>query len=426
MPRLHPMAVAVCLLLVLVCAPVALAADASDDLPPPPAPAAAPTGDLPAQPAAPRIDEEPVELAPAEAAPGAEAPVPSVDVPAEVVEEEEITEEVEKDPCEWPAPATRPCDICPPPCGPTACGEAPCGRLSKNACCWPRDDCGWAIGPCGGRRGRTEIVLEGAFTLFDDMEGLVGEAIPAGANGLTWDENDYDGEFGGRITLRHAITPKDKVEARGVWYGDFAANSSQNGVLGFSPPAGGVTPAVNGTLSNTSEAMSLEVNWVREVCCKGRWRWSTILGMRYIGLDESARGDFVLGAVAPVNAFARSQVDTTLIAGQLGASGQWLVTERTEIGITGKVLLGSLYSGIDVEDDSIFVGGPHNAAATDTSFGLGGEIEVSLTHWLTRDLGLTAGYTLLFVNDVVRANQAMDFSQAGTGAVQARHSRSEL
>jgi len=252
------------------------------------------------------------------------------------------------------------------------------------------------------------------------------QAVPAGANGLTWDGNDYDPEFGGRLTLRHAITPRDTVEARAVWYGDFDAQSSQTGVIGFSPPVGAVAPAANATLVNESEAVSFEVNWWRELCCKGRWRWSAGLGMRYIGLDESARADFTTGAGAPVAAFASSEVDSNLIAAQFGAAAHWLISPRTELGLTGKLLLGSLYSGADVADNSVFVGGAHTSAATDTTFGLGAEFEIGLLHRFSRSFAITAGYTLLFVNDVVRANDAMDFSQATTGAVQAKLDRSEL
>ena len=51
------------------------------------------------------------------------------------------------------------------------------------------------------------MVLEGTFTLFEDMDGTVGESRPGS---LTW--NGYDGEFGGRATMRRAITPRDDVE----------------------------------------------------------------------------------------------------------------------------------------------------------------------------------------------------------------------
>jgi hypothetical protein len=81
---------------------------------------------------------------------------------------------------------------------------------------------------------------------------------------------------------------------------------------------------------------------------------------------------------------------------------------------------------IRVNDDSIFVGGPHASNNEETEFAFGGELELGLLYRITRNVGVTAGYTLLFVDGIVRPNDAMGFSQAATGAVQARQATSEL
>jgi len=366
------------------------------------------------------LDDEPAPPAPPEVPgePETEQPMtpdePAADDPAPDDGAADV-----RDPCDFPPPAPR--AGCWEPCAPSdpcdPCAPDPCGR-----CCFPTDVCGWDVDSCGRRLGKTEIVIEALFTLYDEMDGLVGLAAPAPA--LSWNPSSYDGEIGGRVTLRYALTPKDKIEARGAWYGEAEGTSSQFGSIGSAPPAGNVLGPVTATLTTQSELLSAETNWWRRFCCKGRWRFSGSLGIRYIGLEETARGDTFLGAAAPVPGFFQSSTNTDFLAGQLGAAAHYTPWKNFEVGLIGKALLGSMRRNLDVTDDSIFVGGMHAATSEKTEFGFGAEFELALLWRLNRRIALTGGYALLFLNDIVRADDALDFSQGGTGAVQAQQKTS--
>ena len=401
---------AVCALLVGLATGVAWAEDTTHELPPPPggilgwgtapAPAPAPAGawdDEPPPPPPPPLEPDLGALPDPGALP--EAPPP--------------------EPLAEPAPLPAPMDIVPAPVPVTA----PRLEQSAGSCCWPRDDCGWALGPCGGRVGRTSIVLQGALVLFDALEGTLGEPR---AGSLDWGRNDFDPGFGARVTLGHALTPVNRVEVRGVWYGDLTGRSTQAGAFGFSPPVGGTTAVTAATLHNTSELGSVEANWWHELCCQGKLRFSSILGARYLRLDETAFARMQAGALAPIIATVNSDVRTDLFAGQVGGAVHWLAADNLEITLSAKGLLGSMRRRIDIDDTNVFVGGVHNAQSKKTEFGWGAELEVTATHRVTRNFAATASYTLLFVNDVVRPNDAMNFSQANTGGVTARQAKSEL
>lgn len=301
-----------------------------------------------------------------------------------------------------------------------------CGPTQSD-CCWPRDECGWALDACGARLGRTEIVVEGAFTLFDDMSGPVGTGLPAGTPALRWDGASYDGEFGGRLTVRHAFSAKDKAELRGTWYGEFDQASNQVGAIGFTtPPVAGVLGPFPAALRTSSELYGIEGNWWRELCCKGKWRFRSVLGVRYLNLQETAT--LTANGVLPGggSALAHSDVGTDFIAGQLGGDARWLATKNLEVGIGAKLMLGAKKTDAKVNDVSVLAGGAHASSSRKTEFGLGAELEVSLLRRFTRNISGTLGYTLLFMNDAVRADDAMDFSQAATGAVQTKLDGSSL
>ena len=71
-----------------------------------------------------------------------------------------------------------------------------------------RDDCCWPIDDCGKRYGCTTLTLEGSFGLLNDPEGVLGTPAFGYPNQFQWDEVDYEGSIGGRITLEHAMAPQ--------------------------------------------------------------------------------------------------------------------------------------------------------------------------------------------------------------------------
>ncbi len=105
---------------------------------------------------------------------------------------------------------------------------------------------------------------------------------------------------------------------------------------------------------------------------------------------------------------------------QLGVAWFHDFTSGTEIGLSARGMLGAMDREIEVRDTNVLAGGAHSASDSETGFGWGAEVGLSITQRFTAGFAVTAGYSLQLLGETVRAHDAMDFGQAGTGAVQAR------
>lgn len=352
---------------------------------------------------------------------------PVVDEAApEVIVEEPIVEapsafEVIPAPVPTPGPVLRRTN-------PESC-DPDCGQR-RDDCCWPIDD-------CGTRYGRTTITLEGSFGLLNDMDGKLGTPAFGFARQFEWDELDYSFSVGGRVTLEHAIQPQQWIQFRGAYYGSWDDSTSRVGVFGFQPGntfTGGGTQRVgasndvNGTLSGDAELFGAEFNYINEISCSGCSRLDFIVGVRYLQFDETARADF---AEAPITgftgpAFVASSVENTFVGLQAGIRWHYQPSNALELTAGLKALAGNVNRNITVSDQSIFAGGPHTATDEEDEIVLGADIELGIRVRLTRCIAVTAGYNLIVLDSVSRANDVMDFSQSGSGAVQAQQVTDQL
>ena len=87
--------------------------------------------------------------------------------------------------------------------------------------------------------------------------------------------------------------------------------------------------------------------------------------------------------------------------------------------VSGKALLGWMNRDMTETDTSIVTGGPTtNGAREETGFSWGFELEVSALWRVMSRIGITASYTLLYLDEVSRVENALDFAQAATGSLQ--------
>ncbi len=323
-----------------------------------------------------------------------------------------------------PAPRWAPSDPCAQPCDPY-----------PAACCQPRDECGWPVDACGTRYGRFEITLEGTFALLGDPEGDFGEtaALFGGTgNQLTWDGIEYDGEIGGRGALAYHLTPLDRLELRGGWYGDFSASTSQSGEFGASPGISGVGDVSRPVLADFTEDATLwgvELNWWTELSCEGRYRFDVGVGGRYMRFDEEARVDLTTngpGGFPVADGFVESEVENTFAGGQIAAMLHVDLSNSFELSASAKGMIGSLNRDVTVSDLNVFAGGNHTSTREDDEIVFGLEAEVGLRLRLTRCIAVTGGYNLLFLDGVQRAHDSMDFTHSNSGAVQAEMNPDQL
>ena len=307
------------------------------------------------------------------------------------------------------------------------------GGVCDPECAQRRDECCWPVDNCGVRYGRFELTLEGMASIPSSPDGLLGEPVPGASDQFDWESLDYGIEFGARGTVRYAVSPGKWLEGRFTWYGDKYSDSAdaRPGRFGFSPGVGipptGVSAASLGAMSASAELWSAELNFVGEFECSGCWRWDLILGARMIQFDEKARLDFATGPIVGAGpAFVDSDVTNHLIGGQLGLGAHWDVSSSVTLNFSLKAIMGDLSRKADVTDTSIFVGGPHASRLTQTEMVFGTDIEIGLRWRLTRCIAFTLGYNMLFLDNVLRANDAMDFTKSTSGAVQAKDDVDQL
>lgn len=406
---------------------------AREDLPPPPP--LPPLGELPAPapdntPLVPIARDYPAAPAiPAAPALADEPPMPTAP-PAAV--------EVVPDEMPAPGPETVIDEVAPPPPPAEAVRlvQAPAGvgpttitgqavrcvsdcMQKRDACCWPLD---W----CGNRYGRWEVALEGSYNGLNSPEGLLGEPIFGASDQFDWESLDFEGAFGGRVTVRYALAPMRWLELKGIYYGENSDDSTQIGRFGFLPgPAGigGASAPVNGRMSAESESWSGELNFVSEFSCTGCMRFDLLLGARYMRLEEQARVDFDPNAgIANFNgpAFVEARTSNTLFGGQVGVQGHYDLSERFTITGGLKVILGNMSRDADIEDRSVFIGGSHASRSTQEELVFAADIELRARWRIMPRAAITFGYNLFFADNVLHAYDAMDFTKSTSGAVQAR------
>jgi hypothetical protein len=175
-------------------------------------------------------------------------------------------------------------------------------------------------------------------------------------------------------------------------------------------------------VTTTSEAdlWSVSVDWMRELACCNIYRLEGFVGPRITSFDETATANIVSLGVGPgPTALIRAEAENTFYGGEIGATFTAYADPRWTLGLQAGVLLGLLDREIRVDDSGLFTPGAKTSSADTDDFSWGVEFDASVTWHPTPRFGVTLGYQLFYLDDVTRANEAMDFGQFGTGQVQA-------
>jgi hypothetical protein len=285
--------------------------------------------------------------------------------------------------------------------------------------------------------GRFELSLQGTYTWLPDPEHAFGidTFFP---DQLRWDNLEYEPEFGGRVAARYAVGPYDKIEARFAYFGEFEDSQRQTGVFGYAPaapppPIPGVAEGVAGPFTANfameSTLWTAELNWWSEWFCDGRWRVDTVVGARAIAFDEEADVsgfDPAFNPGFPGAPFVHSDTENLFLGVQAGARAHYDLNQCIELNASLKGMLGNINRKTVVSDNSVFSGGPHSGSLEEDEFVWGFEAEVGVRWRLVRWLSIEAGYSLLFLDDVQRANDALNFGASTSGAVQAQSDPDQL
>ncbi len=270
------------------------------------------------------------------------------------------------------------------------------------------------------RRSTWSLGIEVGTGWYPEPEGIIGVTPPAGTTLFNWDANDLAAGIGARLTVTRALRGCDRLEFRGSYMG-WSDDSSQTGRFGFRPTPGGaltLSPVATATLESEVDLWSLEVNWWKPLGGSGRSRFEWGFGARVVSLTDTATAKNWAG-LAGAAANLEGEAQNTLWAGQ--AMGAWRLqpTRSLAFAVIGKALAGALNRDLTEKDTSIVTGGPTSNASTErTDFGWGLEGEVRAVWRPWSRVGITASYTVLFLDDVSRGSEIMDFAQTATGSVQ--------
>ena len=312
----------------------------------------------------------------------------------------------------------------------TTCPKcAPCGR---EPCYQKRDACGWPTDQCGKRIGCLDVALEGSYSFLSNPDGLLGELVAGNTAPLNWNDLDYGGEFGGRVTIGYRYEPFRRIEVRGAYYGNPTDSRSVSGFFGATPGitgTGDLSRPVDAAFSTDATTWGVELNWWNELSCDGAIRTEWGLGARYVSFDETAHVGFVATGPGPfpvANGFVDSDTTNDWYGIQGCFAVHYDVTASLDLGFTVKALLGQVRSETHVSDDSIFAGGAHSASAKDEQIGIGADIDLSARWRVTSRISVIGALNVLWLDKVQRAEDALDFSHSATGAVQARNAPDQL
>lgn len=185
----------------------------------------------------------------------------------------------------------------------------------------------------------------------------------------------------------------------------------------------GISAVNTGDFTSEADLYTGEFNWWCEQLCEGQMRYDTLLGLRTVYFNETARADKVANPIVPGfpgAAFVASDVKNWFIGLQGGGAVHWDASQCFEVTLSGKAMLGNMNRQINVSDQAIFSGGTHASTLDDDEIVFGGELELGLRWRLTRWLAITGGYSWLFLDGVQRATQAFNFGASTSGAVQAQ------
>lgn len=264
-----------------------------------------------------------------------------------------------------------------------------------------------------------ELELGGG--VYEDPEGILGLPLGRAGTPYDWGRNDFEGGGALRFNVGRHLRPCERVELRGSWQG-WVEDSRQAGRFGFSQTPGGaviVSPTSEATLENKVWLLSLELNWWKTIPAARNSRFAWGAGARVVSLtDKGIAKDWV--GLAP-DAYLEGEARNTLWAGQLMGAWHLRPNNRFEFAVIGKALAGAMNRKLTEKDTSIVTGGVTTDAErerTDFGWGLEGELRAMWRPWAR--VGITASYTILFLDEVSRGHEILDLSQAATGSVQIR------
>ena len=262
------------------------------------------------------------------------------------------------------------------------------------------------------------LTLEGTASFVHSPSGPLGLERP---DAIRFDRIEYGHEpwdaFGGRAALAYRWQTGWRAEVRAAYIEEMGDGSEEPGRVGFAPPSGGVTPFTTAVLGVGANLFRTQVNVWRTLETARALSWEVGFGMRAVSFEERATATFA----GPSSTFLESDADTLFLGLQAGVAWTWQPHDCVSLRIGAHVLAGPSLRDVAISDRGFFTPGTKRTQDHITSGAIGGAFEATLQWRIASWLSITAGYEALVLSSVQRADDAFDFSQGASGAVQLRH-----
>jgi hypothetical protein len=253
-----------------------------------------------------------------------------------------------------------------------------------------------------GHVGFLTPALEGAVSLDSGDPGQV-----------TWDTLDTGAAPGGRAEISWPLGGSWIATLGGTYWGSWDDTSRTSGTLAVGSPisVSSVFPDVE--LTTEATLWHVDATLWKTCCVSPCFFTGWGLGLRGVSFDESAH--YSVPQTAPGPAVARRDVEACLVAAQVSGQLQWKLTPRWDLRLRGSAFVGWLSEESEVTTrDHFGTGTQVPQTREDDSVGFGGELEVSVGFCIARGWTLRAGYGLLALFDVTRADAAADYANVLT------------
>ncbi len=285
------------------------------------------------------------------------------------------------------------------------------------------------LGPVGRsisvvRRNTSRLTIQGAYTLpADDPEDII--ALPGPLAGFHWDELNYDGRFGGRAGLMLRTGADSRLHAQFTYLGGFDDITRQRATFTYSDTPGGVvttTPLNAARVARDLDVFHGEISYRPQLSSSRTADVDGIIGVRGIVVNEDGS---VIDFAAPINpAFVGAprldvEASTTFIGAQGGIGAEFKLTDDVNLEISAKAFGGIAWRDLESEQRAIVASGTTKSDDDDSIFAWGGEIEMGIRAPISDSVGVSVGYSLLYLDGIVDVNSALDWSNTASGAVPA-------
>lgn len=286
---------------------------------------------------------------------------------------------------------------------------------SDALCCNACDECSCADCLCS--RPQWRLAVDALFLTLDDPENqpVVRNRFNNNATLLSTDSVDLGTQAGLRTQLLVPLNCAVGFEAIYFGLNDWSSATAVNGVNSLSVPGSLGSQATNFFAADRmelrygAEINNVEFNLRRQLANPN---WFALGGFRYLNYTE----DFGLRTFKAIGFVSDYTIGTenNLFGGQLGGGWQRQY-RRFGLEITGKagIFGNNATQGTFVGDFSnTFAVRAGDASNTDVAFV--GDLSFVGSYQLTRSLYLRGGYNLLWIDNVARAADQLDFTNSVT------------